>query len=242
MNIPTKSQPSAAVTHHLACRLARRWVRVYTAALATDVGDGRRAEIESDLWEHIADAHVRQEHRISTQLDVLARVLIGLPSDLTWFSQARRTMKENGSMANTPESTLKAVSPRLAVAIPAGLVVVLALTLGMFGGYPTLILMALLVFFAARAVRARRASQPQAHPMTVPNIRARHRRLLAIAIVSAVVMVCDIIAMNLNVAKEASGEWVWLLLVPIGLFAPAIVGATAAVLLVSDWRATRAQA
>ena len=77
--------------------------------------------------------------------------------------------------------------------------------------------------------------------MTVPKIRARHRRLDSIALVSAAVMVCDIIAMNLDVAKQASGEWVWLLLVPVGLFAPAIVSATAMVLLVSDWRATRVQ-
>lgn len=78
-----------------ACRLARRWVRLYTARLAHDARDRRRAEIDSDLWEHVSDARIDQRSRTNIQLAVLARVLFGVPSDVTW---ARRTMKEQRSM------------------------------------------------------------------------------------------------------------------------------------------------
>ena len=90
-------------------------------------GDGRRAEIESDLWEHVADAHASQQHRINTEIDVLARVLIGIPADLTWFRRVRRATKETSSMQHTPASTARAVSPVFAVAIAAALTVLVAL-------------------------------------------------------------------------------------------------------------------
>ena len=213
--------------------MARWWVHAYTASLSTDARDGRRAEIESDLWEHLADAHASQQHRISTEIDVLARVLIGIPADLTWFRRVRRTTKETGSMQHTPASTAQAVSPVLAVAIAAALTVLVALILVRFGGVPLLIPIALLVFFGARAVRARRPSLPQEAPMPVPSSRARHHRLLAVAIVSAVVIVCDIIVAN--IVGVGGAEWVWILLVPIGLLVPFLVGATAGVLLFADW-------
>jgi hypothetical protein len=231
--MPTDSPTRSRV----ACRVARWWVRAYTASLSTDARDGRRAEIESDLWEHLADADANQQHRINTEIDVLARVLIGIPADVTWFRRVRRTTKETSSMQHTPASTARAVSPVLAVAIAAALTVLVALILVRFSAF-LLIPIALLVFFGARAVRARRPSLPQVAPTPEPSNRARHHRLLAVAIVSAVVIVCDIVV--LNFIGELDGEWAWTLLVPVGFLVPFLVGATAGVLLFADWITARA--
>lgn len=73
--------------------------------------------------------------------------------------------------------------------------------------------------------------------MPEPTNRARHHRLLAVAIVSVVVIVCDIIV--LNIVGEVDAEWAWTLFVPVGLLVPFIVGGTAIVLLVSDWMTAR---
>ena len=43
-----------------------------------------RAEVDSDLWEHLNDAHDHRETPLTVQLDVLALRLRGVPSDLVW--------------------------------------------------------------------------------------------------------------------------------------------------------------
>jgi hypothetical protein len=77
----------------VASRLARRWVRIYTAMLSPYVRGGRRAEIESDLWEHLADARAARQSPSTTQLAVLGRMFTGIPSDLVWCGRARRRMR-----------------------------------------------------------------------------------------------------------------------------------------------------
>jgi hypothetical protein len=59
-----------------AADVARWWTRVYTAGLPEDLRESRRAEVESDLWESLADG--APPHHI------LARTALGLPDDLTW--------------------------------------------------------------------------------------------------------------------------------------------------------------
>ena len=59
-----------------AAGVARWWTRVYTAGLPLDLREARRAEVESDLWESVADG-ARSRH-------ILARVALGLADDLTW--------------------------------------------------------------------------------------------------------------------------------------------------------------
>ena len=85
-------------TDRFARRLARRWVLLYTAPLPRDERDARRAEIDSDLWEHLADAQADQQSLVIAQPAVLARMLFGVPSDLIWVGRVRRTMKEHRSM------------------------------------------------------------------------------------------------------------------------------------------------
>jgi hypothetical protein len=59
-----------------AASVARWWTRVYTAGLPADLRDARRAEVESDLWESLADGAPSRQ--------ILARVALGLADDLTW--------------------------------------------------------------------------------------------------------------------------------------------------------------
>jgi hypothetical protein len=61
---------------HIAADIARWWTRIYTAGLPEELRENRRAEVESDLWESLADG--APSHHI------LARTALGLPDDLTW--------------------------------------------------------------------------------------------------------------------------------------------------------------
>ncbi len=68
----------------LAARLVRGWVRLYTAGLPAGVRDGRREEIDGDLWEQVRDgAQIGRTPRYFRS-DVLVRWLLGVPADLSW--------------------------------------------------------------------------------------------------------------------------------------------------------------
>lgn len=72
----------------LAAAAVRVWTRAYTAGLDPSVRESRRAEIDSDLWEH---ARVAREAAAAAPRSVagqmLARCLLGMAADLTWRSQ-----------------------------------------------------------------------------------------------------------------------------------------------------------
>ena len=59
-----------------AARLTRWWTRLYTAGVPGDLREARRAEVESDLWESVADG--------APSRHILARLALGLADDLTW--------------------------------------------------------------------------------------------------------------------------------------------------------------
>jgi hypothetical protein len=65
-------------------------VRLYTRKLPADHARRRREEIESDLFEHAADAQGAGVDGLRLDAEVLARVLVGAPADLTW----RRAIRE----------------------------------------------------------------------------------------------------------------------------------------------------
>jgi hypothetical protein len=71
----------------LASRLTRRWVRVYTAHLEPALRDTRRAELASDLWEHEADARRMDIGALRVNAQVLRRLLVGMPADMSWRRQ-----------------------------------------------------------------------------------------------------------------------------------------------------------
>ena len=77
---------SALLLTHI-IRLTRRWVRLYTAGLPTEVREARRAELESDLWEQEQEAGAAGCRPTTTALHVLRRFMLGIPADLSWRQQ-----------------------------------------------------------------------------------------------------------------------------------------------------------
>jgi uncharacterized protein (TIGR03435 family) len=65
----------------LAVQCVRGWTWLYTCRMPPGLRDTRRAEIESDLWESRRDA---TEDSLGSALQILLRLLIGIPDDLGW--------------------------------------------------------------------------------------------------------------------------------------------------------------
>ncbi|MGH9042714.1 MAG: hypothetical protein ACRDZ3_21075 [Acidimicrobiia bacterium] len=72
--------------------LARWWVRRYTAGLPAEVREARRAEIGSDLYEHMADAAGAGSSDLGVGAAVVGRTLRGSGDDLVWRRTERRAM------------------------------------------------------------------------------------------------------------------------------------------------------
>ena len=85
-----------------AAAVVRAWTRAYTAWLAPTIREARRAEIDSDLWEHAHAANDVSADPQSVAGQILARCLLGIVADLTWRVQMAagpgRLEKEGVSM------------------------------------------------------------------------------------------------------------------------------------------------
>ncbi|MFP5353501.1 MAG: hypothetical protein ACLGIB_13170 [Actinomycetota bacterium] len=68
----------------LALASSRVWTELYTRGLPPLDRDARLAEVESDLWEHQAQARRDGESSVDTGFEILMRFLLGIPADLTW--------------------------------------------------------------------------------------------------------------------------------------------------------------
>jgi len=68
----------------LAVGMTRSWVALYTLGLPPEFRDARRAEIDSDLWEHQRTARLQDQPPGETALQLLTRLLLGILSDVTW--------------------------------------------------------------------------------------------------------------------------------------------------------------
>jgi hypothetical protein len=68
-------------------RVTRRWVRLYTAGLPSEIREARCAELESDLWEHEHEAVTAVGRPTKTAIQVLHRLVRGIPADLAWRQQ-----------------------------------------------------------------------------------------------------------------------------------------------------------
>ena len=64
--------------------VVRAWTCAYTWGLPAALRDARRDEIESDLWE---SAHDRDRPAAAAALQMVARMLIGMPDDVGWRSE-----------------------------------------------------------------------------------------------------------------------------------------------------------
>lgn len=69
--------------------LVRNWVRIYTAGLDASNRSDRRAEIESDLWEHRNYAASEGKGSGATSFSIFGRWLAGIPADLSWRTSHR---------------------------------------------------------------------------------------------------------------------------------------------------------
>lgn len=79
-----------SVMLHVATASCRSWTSVYTLGLPRAVRERRSAEIESDLWEQQTAAGAERESPVDTGFEILARVLLGIPADVTWRVAAGR--------------------------------------------------------------------------------------------------------------------------------------------------------
>lgn len=75
---------------YLAATLCRQWVRLYTRKLPDAEAQRRLEEIESDLFEHACDAREAGVGESRLNAEVLARVLVGVPADLSWRRATRQ--------------------------------------------------------------------------------------------------------------------------------------------------------
>jgi hypothetical protein len=68
----------------------RAWVRFYTTGLEPELRFERRAEIDSDLWEHRLLAADDRQSSTATSLAIWGRWAAGIPADLSWRVDQRR--------------------------------------------------------------------------------------------------------------------------------------------------------
>ncbi len=80
----------------LATGLALGWVSVYTLGLPRELREGRRGEIDSDLWEQQWLASRRGDPAFGTAVVVLSRAVLGIFDDLMWRLQAGAPSRMKG--------------------------------------------------------------------------------------------------------------------------------------------------
>jgi hypothetical protein len=103
------------------------WVRCYTWRLAADVGADRQAEIDSDLWEHQHDATTAGRRPIEAALEVVGRLVLGVPADLSWRYAQRGLLTELadvGALARKGGATIMTAVRKTWWLVPAGLLAV----------------------------------------------------------------------------------------------------------------------
>lgn len=65
------------------------WIRIYTLGLDAGNRHDRRAELESDLWEHRNSAAAEGMGSMAVSLSIVGRWLAGIPADLSWRASRR---------------------------------------------------------------------------------------------------------------------------------------------------------
>jgi hypothetical protein len=89
-----------------ASTLVRGWVHLYTRGLAEELRDGRRAEIESDLWAHAEDSAFAGHGSTSIEIEMVARLVLGMSADIDWRWSHR------GERASTDRKEITVQEPR----------------------------------------------------------------------------------------------------------------------------------
>ncbi len=115
-------------------RFARAWVQLYTSRIPTDVRATRRAEIDSDLWDQVADGQEDGARPLVTALEISLRTCLGVLDDLSWCVEA---CQQDKSASRTERRLTMALSARQTrwmgiLTVAGGAMVML-----MFGVIPT---------------------------------------------------------------------------------------------------------
>jgi len=93
----------------LAVGMTRSWVAVYTSGLPRELRDGRRAEIDSDVWEHRQIAELTEEPQGETALQLLARLVLGVPSDLMWRLESGHSVRNERSISMNESGAMRSL-------------------------------------------------------------------------------------------------------------------------------------
>lgn len=121
------------MTDGWAARFVRRWVELYTRGLPADVRDGRREEIDSDLWSQLEEARLIGRSHRSTTGEILVRLLAGVPADVSWRVAHRggdraRSNLDRDAAPGTHVPALLAMTGGLSFALYGALILAVALT------------------------------------------------------------------------------------------------------------------
>ncbi len=117
--------------------LARAWVRLYTAGIPADERVGRRAEVESDLWEQQLE-----DKGGSLTLHVLQRIVLGMAADLSWRFEQAPPLRQAGMAISSHSAvglswTVRRGLPGVSLMLAAGYVLIgllLLLVMSLGGG------------------------------------------------------------------------------------------------------------
>jgi len=124
--------------------VVRRWVDAYTRGLPPETRAARRDEIDDDLWCQFEESLVLGRSARSLRVEVLLRLLLGLPADISWrLSQpgARSARGErNTSMSTRMVGALWVVAG--ATLVSAAIVVAVLGQVSSLGGLGVLVLAA----------------------------------------------------------------------------------------------------
>ncbi|MDP2674693.1 MAG: hypothetical protein Q8Q00_07280 [Dehalococcoidia bacterium] len=106
----------------IATGMTRSWVSLYTSGLPPEFRDSRRAEIDSDVWEQQRTADLLNQPQGETSLQLLARLVLGIPSDVTWRLETGRSARSERSISMNEALYMRAM-------VAAGVVLALFLIL-----------------------------------------------------------------------------------------------------------------
>jgi len=116
-----------------AANLTRNWTSFYTWRLPPDRRDSRRAEIESDLWEHQYLASLQRVDATNTAMEILLRFALGMPADCLWRLETNRIVRaeRRSAMVNTDSRLMKALN--VAALVVVALVPIIGASIAMNG-------------------------------------------------------------------------------------------------------------
>lgn len=88
----------------------RRWVAFYTRGLPPEIQQDRRDEIDSDLWSQIHDAAESAPAEESLAGEIVARLVFGIPADLSWRLEQRRVARNHVAPELNPTMGTRAIA------------------------------------------------------------------------------------------------------------------------------------